>query len=70
MPPRLPDDAHKGLGGRVLCLVGSRLMPGAAILVARAAQRAGAGLVQVGGRDREVLAHLPAAAPDGHAGTA
>jgi hydroxyethylthiazole kinase-like uncharacterized protein yjeF len=63
-PPNLPDDAHKGTAGRVLCVVGSRWMPGAAILVARAASRAGAGLVTVGARDSEVLAHLPAAAPE------
>ena len=64
VPPALPDDAHKGDAGRVLCLVGSRLMPGAAILVARAAQRAGAGLVTVGCRERELCALVPAAAPE------
>lgn len=64
VPPVLPEDAHKGDAGRVLCLVGSRLMPGAAVLVARAAQRAGAGLVCVAARDREVLAALAVAAPE------
>ncbi len=64
VPPALPDDAHKGDAGRVLCLVGSRLMPGAAILVARAAQRAGAGLVTVACQDPALLAILPAAAPE------
>lgn len=64
VPPALADDAHKGDAGRVLCLVGSRLMPGAAVLVARAAQRAGAGLVCVAARDREVLAALAVAAPE------
>jgi hydroxyethylthiazole kinase-like uncharacterized protein yjeF len=45
-------------------LVGSRLMPGAAVLVARAAQRAGAGLVCVAAHEREVLAALAVAAPE------
>lgn len=43
----LADDAHKGDAGRVLVIAGSSSMPGAAILVARAAQRSGAGLVTV-----------------------
>lgn len=64
VPPALPDDAHKGDAGRVLCLVGSRLMPGAAVLAARAAQRAGAGLVCVGAREREVFAALAVTAPE------
>jgi hydroxyethylthiazole kinase-like uncharacterized protein yjeF len=64
VPPSLAEDAHKGDAGRVLCLVGSRLMPGAAVLVARAAQRAGAGLVCVGAREREVLAAVAVAAPE------
>ncbi|HVS18327.1 MAG TPA: NAD(P)H-hydrate dehydratase, partial [Planctomycetota bacterium] len=63
-PPALADDAHKGDAGRVLCLVGSRSMPGAAVLVARAAQRAGAGLVCVGSRAIEVFAALAVAAPE------
>jgi hydroxyethylthiazole kinase-like uncharacterized protein yjeF len=63
-PPALADDAHKGDAGRVLCLVGSRLMPGAAVLVARAAQRAGAGLVTIGCQDEQLLSTVPAAAPE------
>jgi NAD(P)H-hydrate epimerase len=63
-PPTLAEDAHKGDAGRVLALVGSRLMPGAALLVARAAQRAGAGLVTVGCQDRELLGLVPGAAPE------
>jgi NAD(P)H-hydrate epimerase len=39
-------------------------MPGAAILVARAAQRAGAGLVAVGCLDPALLAIVPPAAPE------
>ena len=46
-PTPLRQDAHKGQAGRVLCLAGSRLMPGAALLVARAAGRSGAGLVSM-----------------------
>ncbi len=60
----LRDDAHKGRAGTCLCVVGSRLMPGAAILVARAAQRAGAGLVAVGCFDRALLRIVPVAAPE------
>ncbi len=62
--PTLPPDAHKGTAGRVLCVAGSRSMPGAAILVARAAQRAGAGLVCMGTLDRELMLMLPVAAPE------
>jgi NAD(P)H-hydrate epimerase len=44
MPVR-PADAHKRSSGVVLVIGGSRLMPGAVRLMARAAYRAGAGLV-------------------------
>ncbi|MGQ9589772.1 MAG: NAD(P)H-hydrate dehydratase, partial [Planctomycetota bacterium] len=47
-PPGLAPrarDSHKGTYGRVLIVAGSRTMPGAAILAARAALRSGAGLV-------------------------
>ena len=44
---KLPPDAHKGDAGRVLLLVGSDAMPGAAVLATRAALRGGAGLVHV-----------------------
>lgn len=64
LPPELPIDAHKGIAGRVLLACGSAWMPGAAILAARAAQRAGAGLVAVLCTD-DVLRHvLPVAAPE------
>lgn len=62
--PELAPDAHKGDAGRVLCLVGSKSFPGAAILVARAAQRAGAGLVSMGCLDPNLLTVLPPAAPE------
>lgn len=48
--PALRDrsrDSHKGNYGSVLVAAGSRFMPGAAVLAARAAYRAGAGLVTV-----------------------
>ena len=44
MSPR-PLDSHKGTYGHLLVVAGSRNFVGAACLVARAAQRAGAGLV-------------------------
>ena len=62
--PQLADDAHKGDAGRVLSVCGSRAMPGAAVLVARAAQRAGAGLVTVACLDVELMAIIPGAAPE------
>jgi len=62
--PALRDDAHKGDAGRVLTICGSRLMPGAAILCARAAQRAGAGLVTVLCLDERLLDLVPLAAPE------
>lgn len=62
--PRLADDAHKGDAGRVLCVVGSETMPGAAILVARAAARAGAGLVAIGCLDDHPFHAVPIAAPE------
>jgi NAD(P)H-hydrate epimerase len=48
--PRLPrrkHDGHKGTYGTVQVVAGSRGMAGAAVLVGRAALRAGAGLVRV-----------------------
>lgn len=65
IPPPLAPDAHKGQAGRVGVVCGSRWMPGAAILVARAAQRAGAGLVSVACSSADRLEHLlPLAAPE------
>lgn len=64
VPPELPEDAHKGDAGRVLVACGSALMPGAALLVARAAQRAGAGLVTVLVTCDELARALPIAAPE------
>lgn len=65
VPPKLAADAHKGQAGRVAVVCGSRWMPGAALLVARAAQRAGAGLVSVACSSADRLAELvPLAAPE------
>ena len=49
LPPLHPLalDSHKGSHGHVLIAAGSRFMPGAAVLAARAAYRCGAGLVTV-----------------------
>lgn len=63
-PPELPLDAHKGTAGRVLLACGSAWMPGAAILAARAAQRAGAGLVRLACRDRGLVAIVAPVAPE------
>lgn len=46
LPPR-PRRAHKGTFGRVLVVGGSTHMSGAALLAAKAAYRAGAGLVEI-----------------------
>lgn len=46
LPPR-PDRAHKGDFGRVLVVAGSRDYPGAAVLTAVGAMRAGAGVVRI-----------------------
>lgn len=64
LPPPLPGTAHKGDAGRVLAVTGSETMPGAAMLVARACQRAGAGLVAIGCVDAAVLQLVPVAAPE------
>lgn len=42
--PARPFNAHKGMFGRLLCIAGSRNMPGAAILASQAALRCGVGL--------------------------
>lgn len=63
-PPRRARDGHKGTSGRLLVLAGSALMPGAALLVARAAQRAGAGLVRLIDRDQTFALLLPLASPE------
>jgi len=46
LPPR-SSEGHKGTFGKVLLIVGSRNMAGAAILAARAAYRSGSGMVKI-----------------------
>ena len=60
----MKKDAHKGDAGRVLVIAGSREMPGAAILCARAALRGGAGLVTLACLDPELMALAPGAVPE------
>ncbi len=62
LPPR-PRLAHKGDFGRLLVIAGSRGMSGAAVVCARAALRAGAGLVTVALPDSG-LAVVAAAVPE------
>lgn len=50
IPPR-PHDSHKGTYGTVNMLAGSSDYPGAALLCAKAAYRAGAGLVRLAASD-------------------
>jgi ADP-dependent NAD(P)H-hydrate dehydratase len=45
--PARPNNAHKGMFGRVLVVGGCRAMPGSVSLTANAAYRAGAGLVRI-----------------------
>ncbi|MFT7486551.1 MAG: hydroxyethylthiazole kinase-like uncharacterized protein yjeF [Candidatus Paceibacteria bacterium] len=63
-PPPLVDHAHKGMAGKVLCLAGSEIMPGAAILTVRGAQRAGAGLVTLATFDKSIIHAAAIAAPE------
>ena len=59
--PRPRPDAHKNDRGRVLVIAGSATFPGAAVLAARGAQRAGAGYVTLAVPDSVVpvaQAHL------------
>ncbi|HTE04753.1 MAG TPA: NAD(P)H-hydrate dehydratase, partial [Planctomycetota bacterium] len=59
LPPRAAE-SHKGTYGTVLIVAGSRRYPGAAILAALGAGRAGAGLVQLALVDEIVPDVLPA----------
>lgn len=58
-PPREPN-SHKGSYGRVLVLAGAPDAPGSALLAARSALRAGAGLATVGSDDETVARLAPA----------
>jgi NAD(P)H-hydrate epimerase len=61
--PARPERAHKGTFGRVLVVAGSIEYPGAALLTAHGAMRAGAGLVRVAAAD-SVAARLAGAIPE------
>lgn len=61
--PRRPANAHKGMFGRLLSISGSRNMPGAAILAAKAALRCGVGLYTVAS-DPDVCRLVVSQAPE------
>jgi NAD(P)H-hydrate epimerase len=61
--PSRPERAHKGDFGRVLVVAGSIEYPGAALLTALGAMRAGAGLVRVAAAE-SVVARLAGAVPE------
>ena len=61
--PERAADAHKGTFGRVLVIAGSARYPGAAVLAARGAYRAGAGLVTIAAPESIAL-HLISAVPE------
>jgi ADP-dependent NAD(P)H-hydrate dehydratase len=61
--PEVPDDADKEVRGRVLVVAGSREIPGAALLAATAALRAGAGKLVIA-TARSVAAQLAFAVPE------
>ena len=61
--PERASDAHKGTFGRVLVIAGSARYPGAAVLAAKAAYRAGAGLVTIA-TPQSIATHLISAIPE------
>lgn len=61
--PARPDRAHKGEFGRLLVVAGSIDYPGAALLCALGAMRAGVGLVRVAAAE-SVAARIAGAAPE------
>ena len=61
LPPR-PENAHKGMFGKLLIVAGSHNMPGAAVLAAQAALRSGVGLCCIASEEsvcRMVLSSSP-----------
>ena len=61
--PERASDAHKGTFGRVLVIAGSARYPGAAVLAAKAAYRAGAGLVTIA-TPQSIATHMISAVPE------
>ena len=61
--PDRPLDGHKGTFGRVLIIAGSARYPGAALLAARGAYRAGAGLVTIA-TPASIASQMIAAVPE------
>ncbi len=61
--PDRPANAHKGTFGRVLVIAGSARYPGAAVLAARGAYRAGAGLVTIA-TPQSIASQMVAAIPE------
>ncbi len=61
--PARPERAHKGDFGRLLVVAGSIELPGAALLAATGAMRAGAGVVRVASAE-SVVARVAAAVPE------
>lgn len=63
-PPPLAIDAHKGDAGRLLCIAGSETMPGAAVLILRAAISSGIGLVNLAVFDKTIIYPISAVVPE------
>lgn len=63
MLPARPQNGHKGMFGKLLCVTGSRNMPGAALLSTYAALRCGVGLCTLAS-DPEVCRMLMMHAPE------
>ena len=61
--PHRPANAHKGVFGKLVCVAGSRNMPGAAILAVRAALRTGVGLCALAS-EQEACKLLIASSPE------
>lgn len=63
-PPPLAIDAHKGDAGRMMCIAGSETMPGAAVLILRAAINSGVGLVSLAAFDKSIIYPVSTVVPE------